>query len=112
MTLSLEAQHQTCRRQLERLRAPDLERHDLLDVATALMLLVGSVDPDDGDDVSGHDQQGRHGINPDIEAQADLTWIRSHGRTGSLDELRRRTRRAARELCSQLSENPNSRAID
>ncbi len=104
MTLSLEAQHQTCRRQLERLRAPDLGRHDLLDIATALMLLIGSVDSDEEDDVSGHQSHGGHGIGPDADVgvSADLAWIRSHGRAGSLEELRERTRRAASRLCRNL----------
>lgn len=105
MTLSLEAQHQTCRRQLERLRAHELERHDLLDIATALMLLMGSVESDDGDDVAGHGMRREYGIdsNEGAGARSDLEWICSHGRTGSLEELRVRTRRAANELCRHLS---------
>ena len=113
MTLSLEAQHQTCRRQLERLRAPDLGRHDLLDIATALLLLIGSIDSDDGDDVAGHSMQPGRGVDPeaDAEVREDLAWIQTHARTGSLGDLRDRTRRAANQLCRHLGTDESDEAI-
>ncbi|HEY8685457.1 MAG TPA: hypothetical protein VIO57_07620 [Chloroflexota bacterium] len=105
MTLSLAAQRRTCERQLERLRSSHLERHDLLDVATTLMLLMGSLDADGTDDVAGHQLRKGHNAGADVAADSrvDLAWIQSQGRTASLDELRDRTQRAARELCRQLS---------
>lgn len=112
MTLSLEAQHQTCRRQLERLRAPDLGLHDVLDIATALMLLIGSVDSDDGDDVAGHQMQHGHGgeLEACADVRADLMWIQTHARTGSLEDLRARTKRAANRLCRHLGTNESNEA--
>jgi hypothetical protein len=109
MTLPLEAQRQTCERQLERLRAPDLERHELLDVATTLLLLIGSADSDDADDVAGHNLGREQNIGTDAVARVrgDLAWVQSCARTGSVDELRDRAQYAAQELCRQLGMNPN-----
>ena len=108
MTLSTASLRDTCDRQLERLQSPDLERHQLLDIATTLMLLIGSVDPEAADDVMGHDLSGAQLPESDglATTRADLAWVRSQGRTGSLSELGQRTRRAAKELCLQLSSKP------
>jgi hypothetical protein len=110
MSLSLAALQQTCDRQLERLRSTNLERHELLDIATTLMLLIGSMDAEAADDVVGHDLSGRQRLQPDelAASRADLAWVRSQGRTGSHTELGDRTRRAAKELCLQLRLRPTS----
>jgi hypothetical protein len=105
MTLSTASLRQTCERQLNRLRAPHLERHELLDIATTLMLLIGSIDSESAEDVAGHDLGGGRSLQSDDfeAARADLAWVQTQGRTGSLAELGIRTRCAANELCLQLS---------
>jgi hypothetical protein len=104
MSLSIAALRQTCERQLERLGVANLERHELLDIATTLTLLIGSIDAETADDVVGHDLTGSQRLKTDdlAAARADLAWVRSQSRTGSPTELGDRTRRAARELCLQL----------
>lgn len=108
MTLSAASLRDTCARQLERLQSPDLERHQLLDIATTLMLLIGAIDPEAADDVMGHGLGGEQlpGSDGLATTRADLAWVRSQGRTGPLSELGQRTRRAAKELCLQLNLKP------
>lgn len=114
MTLSIAALRQTCDRQLQRLRAPDLERHELLDIATTLMLLIGSIDTEAADDVIGHHLNGRPSLQivELAEARADLAWVRSQGRTGPPTELGDRTRRAAKDLCLHLSRRQTTERND
>lgn len=93
-----------CERQLSRLGDKTLGRHELLNVATALMLLLAASRSESTDDVEGHGCSRMLDGDRDrlIEAQGQLEWVRSHRQTGTIEELRRRMRFAAQELLLHL----------
>jgi hypothetical protein len=91
-------------RQLARVRDIEIEHHDVLNVATTLMLLAATPGWQASDDVEGH----CFGFAADgddtavVRAQRHLQWVRAHAQGGDIDELRRRTRSAAEELARYL----------
>jgi hypothetical protein len=98
------ARRRMCERQLARLRDTEIERHEVLNVATTLLLLAATPDADVADDVEGHNSGLAEHDDGDylVKAQRHLQWVRSHAQGGDIDGLRRQTRSAAQELAHYL----------
>lgn len=103
MTRTEAARRRTCERQLDRLSETDLERHDVLNIATTLTLLMATIDADAGDEVEGHQL---HDADRDrlAKVRSDLDWLQSCGAFGDIDEVRDRTRSVAAALTLQLND--------
>lgn len=98
------ARRRMCERQLARLRAPEIERHEVLNVATTLMLLAAIPNADVADDVEGHNS-GLAGLGDGtslVRVQRHLQWVRSHAQEADVPTLRRQTRSAAQALARHL----------
>jgi hypothetical protein len=112
MSLTAAARRRTCERQLDRLDKSDLERHEVLNIATTLLLLLASIDGDSTEDVEGH------GVRVGVSAEApyltavrrNLDWIRFQGHLGDVEEVRHRLRSAAEELSRRLRDVPAGEA--
>jgi hypothetical protein len=102
------ARRRMCERQLARLRDPEIERHEVLNVATTLLLLAATPDVEAADDVEGHGSGSTDESDGDylVKAQRHLQWVRSHAQGDDIDALRRRTRSAAQELGRYLKTVP------
>lgn len=105
MTLTADARTRTCERQVRRLGAPDLQRHELLDVATTLSLLYSSIDLDSNGEVEGHELGGSLRASEVTLAgvRGQLEWLGEYGHAASVSELQGRTRFAAEELLAYLA---------
>ena len=104
MALTAQARRRAFERQLDRLRSPILERHELFNVATALLLLLPPIDSDAAGDVEGHTFAG-HEPDPDeslVSIRRRLNWVQVHGSVADMDELRAQTRAAAEALIHHL----------
>jgi hypothetical protein len=98
------ARKRLCERQLARLRDSEIERHEVLNVATTLMLLAAIPDADVPDDVEGHSSglAGHDDGDYLVRVHRHLQWVRSHAQGADVDTLRRQTRSAAQELARHL----------
>lgn len=104
MTLSPHMLKQTCERQLARLRAGELGRHELLDVVTTLLLLTDSLTSQVDGDVSGHQQVSSAcpWVGSLARIREDLEWVQAYGHSEPVHDIRRRTESAAHGLMCYL----------
>jgi hypothetical protein len=95
--LSPWALRRVCNRVRAQLSGYPLDRHRLLDAATALTLVTDSLDRSEGDDVVGHDFAA-------LTVERQLNWLRRHGHTAPVVELRERLDVACRAVTERLAE--------